>query len=48
MTKSFTLCLYALGLVYLVVYAMHMTIPDFNGPEIIVSDMTGGDVIPPW
>lgn len=39
--------LYALGLVYLVVYAMHMTIPDFNGPEIIVSDMTGGDVIPP-
>lgn len=39
--------LYALGLLYLVVYAMHMTVPGFVGPEIIVSDMTGGDVIPP-
>lgn len=39
--------LYGLGLLYLVVYAMHMTIPGFEGPEIIVSDMTGGDVIPP-
>ena len=35
-----------IGTVYVVVYAMHITISGFVGPEFIVSGDTGGEVIP--
>lgn len=39
--------LYALGFIYIVVYAMDKTIPAFTGPEIIVGPNTGDSVVPP-
>lgn len=38
--------LFALGLIYVVVYTAWMNL-GVNAPEFIVSDMTGGNVIPP-
>lgn len=38
--------LYALGFIYVFVYALYVTM-GMNMPEIIVSDATGGNVIPP-
>lgn len=38
--------LYALGLVYVVLYAMKVNIPGFEGPEIIVGAATGESVMP--
>ncbi|MGL5750279.1 MAG: YjiH family protein, partial [Paraclostridium sp.] len=38
--------LYFLGAVYTTVYAMHVTIDGFVGPEFIVGSSTGGTVIP--
>lgn len=43
----FITLLYALGFVYIVVYAMDKTIPGFTGPEIIVGPDTGDSVVPP-
>lgn len=39
--------LYALGFIYVVLYACHINITGFQGPEIIIGDSTGGSVIPP-
>lgn len=39
--------LYGLGLLYAVLYAMHVTISGFYGPEMVVGDSTGGSVFPP-
>ena len=39
--------LYILGTVYVVLYALHVTFPAMNLPEIIVGASTGGSVIPP-
>lgn len=38
--------LYALGLVYVILYAMKVNIPGFEGPEIIVGASTGESVMP--
>ena len=39
--------LYALGFIYVVLYACHINITGFQGPKIIIGDSTGGSVIPP-
>ncbi len=39
--------LYAVSFVYILLYTLHVTVPGFVGPEIIVGDATGGSVIPP-
>ena len=36
-----------LGFIYVVLYACHINITGFQGPEIIIGDSTGGSVIPP-
>jgi len=35
-----------IGTIYVVVYALYITVPNFVGPEFIVSGDTGGEVIP--
>ena len=37
--------LFLIGTIYVVVYALHITVPGFVGPEFIVGDATGGEVI---
>lgn len=39
--------LYALGFMYILLYALHTSFSGFAGPEIIVGASTGGSVIPP-
>ncbi len=39
--------LYALGLVYIFIYALDNSLATYSGPAIIVSADTGGNVIPP-